>query len=170
MVCARQYIQFSTYIVPFNYHSSMRQLLLSSLAEKDIHVTNTIHTPVLLTQKLVFNHSAILLGFSSFKILKFFKDLWLYISLLKLDKWKTMFRHHLATGYLIWSVKKKKKKGKHCFRIEAKYIGCIFAWQYSVILKPSGQNHKSLNIICDWRGTFTRLELTINAPPQKKKK
>lgn len=104
MACARQYTQFFTYIVPFNYHSSMRQLLfVSSLTQKDIHAANTakIHTPVLLTQKLVFNHSAMLLGFSSFNILKFFKELWLYISLLKLDKWKTMFRHNLATGYLI---------------------------------------------------------------------
>lgn len=93
---------FSHLLSFFNYHSSVRQLLfLSSLTEKISNYTARIHTPVLLTQKLVFNHSAILLGFSSFKILKIFKDFWLYISLLKLDKWKTMFRHHLATGYLI---------------------------------------------------------------------
>jgi hypothetical protein len=32
---------------------------------------------------------------------------------------------------------------------EAKYIGCSFAFQCSVILKPSGQSHKLLNMICD---------------------
>ena len=85
-MCQAEYS--SPHICVLNFLNSMRwpPFFPSHYRKGHWYITAAIHTQFLLTQKLVFSHSAMLLVLTSFNILKFVKELWLYINSLKLDK------------------------------------------------------------------------------------